>query len=136
MALASEYFLKRKGTVESKFLISMNYCNKNSCYEHITVGVNIYLYGVSILAPECVVCLCVCVSVCLWDQIKKKHYVSNLSKLIVCIPTFCWGEWVEPPTKFKKRGGAWQDLNFRVGLLRKRGVTFFRGCCSFYKKNN
>ena len=79
MALASEYFLKRKGTVESKFLISINYCNKNSCYEHITVGVNIYLYGVSILAPECVVCLCVCVSVCLCEIKSKKNITCQTS---------------------------------------------------------
>ena len=42
-------------------------CNIDSCCEHITVGVNIYLYGcVSLLAPEFAVCLyvCVCVFVC------------------------------------------------------------------------
>ena len=39
-------------------------CNKNSCCEHITGGVNIYLYGcISLLAPECAVCFCVCMCV-------------------------------------------------------------------------
>ena len=38
------------------------YCSKGSCCEKITDVVNIYLYGcVSLLAPECVVCVCVCV---------------------------------------------------------------------------
>ena len=41
-------------------------CNRNSCCEHITDGVNIYLYRcVSILAPTCPVCVCVCVCVCM-----------------------------------------------------------------------
>ena len=36
----------------------------HSCCEHITGGVNIYLYGrVILLAPECAVCLCLCVCV-------------------------------------------------------------------------
>ena len=35
-------------------------CNKDSCCEHITGGLNIFLYGsVYLLAPECVVCLSV-----------------------------------------------------------------------------
>ena len=57
--------------MESKFLISVNYSFsviKIAAGEHITGGVNIYLYGcVSLLAPECAVCLlcvCVCVFVC------------------------------------------------------------------------
>ena len=62
MALTSEWFLKRKGIMESKFLISVNYSFniiKDSCYEDITVGVTKYLYGcVSLLAPECAVCPC------------------------------------------------------------------------------
>ena len=42
-------------------------CNIDSCCEHITVGVNIYLYGcVSLLAPEFAVCLYVCVCVCVF----------------------------------------------------------------------
>ena len=62
-------------------------CNKDSCCEHITDDVNIYLYGcVSLLAPECAVCLCVYVFVCVCvisNQITSKnpHYVSDLSKL-------------------------------------------------------
>ena len=40
-------------------------CNKDNCYEHITVGVNIFTC-VSLLGPECAVCFCVmCVSMCL-----------------------------------------------------------------------
>ena len=53
--------------MESKFLISVNFFNTGSYFEHITGGVNIYLYGcVSLLVPECAVCLCVyfCVFVC------------------------------------------------------------------------
>ena len=56
-------------------------CNKNSCCEHITGGVNIYLYGcVSLLAPESVVSLYVCcVHMCVFvcdiksDHLQKKH---------------------------------------------------------------
>ena len=68
-----------------KYLISANNSfsvNTDSCCEHITGGVNIYLYGcVSLLAPVCAVCLCMFV----WYQIrllaKKPRYVSDLSKL-------------------------------------------------------
>ena len=35
--------------------------------------------------------------------------------------------------KFQK--GAWQDLNFWLGLVGKRGVTFLRGDCNFYIEN-
>ena len=39
-------------------------CNPDSCWEHITGRVNVYLYGcVSLLAPVFAVCLCVCVRV-------------------------------------------------------------------------
>ena len=71
-----------------------------SFYELITVGVNIYFYGcVSLLGLECAVCLSVCVCVCVCVCVrsnqstsKKPHYVSDLSKLIVCTPTFLlWG---------------------------------------------
>ena len=54
-------------------------CNIHSCCEHITVGVNIYLYGrVNLLAPECVVCLCVSA----WSNqsASKKPYVPDLNK--------------------------------------------------------
>ena len=69
-----------------------------NCYDHITVGVNTYLYGcVSLLAQECTVCLCmfvcVCVCVCVKSNKstgKKPHYVSDLSKPIVCTsPPLC-----------------------------------------------
>ena len=59
--------------------------NKNGCFEHITVGENIYLDRcVSLLAPECAVCVYMCVCVCVWYQIRlpaKKLHVSDLSKL-------------------------------------------------------
>ena len=67
--------------VESKFLISVNYsfnqCKRSSCCEHITGVVNIYLYEcVSLLAPECAVCVCVFVCVILNQSTSKKpHYV-------------------------------------------------------------
>ena len=44
------------------------HCNKDSCCEHITDRVNIYLYGcVSLVAPECAVCVCVGVCLCVCD---------------------------------------------------------------------
>ena len=67
----------------SKVLIQ---CNKDSCYEHITVGVNIYLYRcVFLLGTECAVCLwvwvylyvCVCVR-SNHTTSKKPHYLSEL----------------------------------------------------------
>lgn len=37
------------------------HCNKHSCSEHITGGVNIFLYGcVSLMLLECCVFVCVC----------------------------------------------------------------------------
>ena len=60
-------------------------CNKGSYCEHITGGINIYLYDRhSLLAPECAVCFCVHVCVCVTSNqstIKKPPYVSGLSKL-------------------------------------------------------
>ena len=91
---------------------------------------NYNLYGcVSLLAPECVgslyVCVCVCVCVCLTSNqstSKKPHYVSDLSKLIVCrpLPLIVLGGGVEPSTKFSKfeRGGEGGGLT---------GSQFFRG---------
>ena len=34
-----------------------------------------------------------------------------------------------------QKGGAWQDLNFKRGLLGKRGVTFFLGGLQLSYKN-
>ena len=34
-----------------------------------------------------------------------------------------------------KKGGLDRTSTLRRGLLKKRGVTFFRGGCNFYKKN-
>ena len=69
--------------MESKFLISVNYSFsviKIAAGEHITGGVNIYLYGcVSLLAPECAVCLlCVCVCVCVCDIISEHQQKTTL----------------------------------------------------------
>ena len=55
-----------------------------SCYEHITGGADIYLYGcVSLLAHECVVCVCVCLCVCMISNqsTSKKRHMSEISKL-------------------------------------------------------
>ena len=44
-------------------------CNKDSCSEHITGSINIYLYGCdSLLVPECVVSFCVYVFLCVRYQ--------------------------------------------------------------------
>ena len=67
-----------KDIVESNFLyiseLSIQH-NKDSCCKYIAGCVNIYLHGcVSLLAPECAVCVCVCVcvcvSLCVWYQIR------------------------------------------------------------------
>ena len=59
------------------------YCNTHSCCEHIIGGVKIDLYEcVSLLTPECAVCLCLCVCVISNQSTSKKlHYVSDLGKL-------------------------------------------------------
>ena len=66
------------------------------------------------------------------------HHDTIKSYLIVCTHSFCWGEGVEPPTKFSKKGGGGvvhRILIFRGGCW-EIGVTFFRGvACSFYIKN-
>ena len=57
--------------------------NTGKCCEHVTGGVNIYLYGcVSLLALE--FALCVFVFVCVISNqstSKKPHYLADLSKL-------------------------------------------------------
>ena len=75
--------MKKKDIVENNFLISVNY--KGSCCEHITGGVNIYFNGcVTLLAPECAVCICVIVYVISNHSTSKRPYcVSDLSKLLV-----------------------------------------------------
>ena len=105
-------------------------CNKDSCYELITVGVNIYFYGcVNLLGADSAVCLCICVYMCVscvcvrsyQSTSKKADYVSDLSKLIVCTRPR------PPPPPF-----------FGVGPpTGKEGLTLFRWAegCSFYRKN-
>ena len=59
-------------------------CNKDSCCEHITVGVNIYIYDygyASLLLTEFAVCLCVLVCVISNQSTSKKPQVSGLSEL-------------------------------------------------------
>ena len=59
-------------------------CNKDSCCEHIAVGVNIYLHGcVGLLAPVCV-CL-----ISNHSTSEKSHHVSNLSKLDALLQKTC-----------------------------------------------
>ena len=80
---------KKRNSIKYIFDISKLFiqCNTDSCCEHITSGVNIYLYGcVSLLAPVCTVCtvcVCVCVCVCARYQIrvlaKKSHHMLGLS---------------------------------------------------------
>ena len=76
--------MNKKSFVESKCLISVNYSFNvmqiaDSCCEYITGGVKIYLYEcVTLFAPECVVCICVCL-ISNQDH-QKTHYVSDLSK--------------------------------------------------------
>ena len=96
---------------------------KGSCYEHIAVGVNIYLYGcVSLLAPECAVCLCVCVCVCVcvfvWDHIRvpaKNHITCQTS----VPPPFLLGEKVRLLPNFQYK--------FKVLLGKKRRGGVFEG---------
>ena len=45
-----------------------------------------------------------------------------------------WGSF-DPPTKFSKRGEAWQDLNFQREIAEKEGADLIQGLCSFYIKN-
>ena len=57
---------------------------------------------------------------------------------IVCTPPLCWGERVEPPTKFSKRGGGRLDRTstFRGGCWERGGDFFQRGGgCNFHIKN-
>ena len=82
-------------------------CNKDSCYEHITVVV-IYLYVWSVYWPLSVlhVFVCLCLWVFVWDQIrvpaKSEYQELNL------LPNFQ-----------KKKGGG-------RGLT---GSQFLEGCC-------
>ena len=69
----SVYFEKQKhcGTLSSKFFcireILIQWSNTDSCCQHITGGVNIYLHEcVSVLALVSAVCPCLCV----WYQIR------------------------------------------------------------------
>ena len=57
----------------------MNYsfkCNKDSCCDHITGVVKVYVYGcVNLLGPKCAVCLCVCICVlaCEFSSLEVKY---------------------------------------------------------------
>ena len=94
------------------------------------MGVPVY-WDLSALCVFVCVCLCVCVFVRSNQSTSKKpHYVSDLSKLIVCTHPLSagggggggdGGGGVEPPIKFSKRGGLDRISIFRGGLLGKRG---------------
>ena len=61
-------------------------CNKCSCSEQITGGINIYLYGcVSVLAPECAVCICV--FLCVISNVFGLYYMCQISVnlMLYCI---------------------------------------------------
>ena len=68
--------------MESNFLISVHYpfnVIKIAAAEQIVGGVNIYLCGcVSLLAPECAVCICLCDCVCVCD-IKLEYQKKTTS---------------------------------------------------------
>ena len=53
----------------------ISWCNKGSCWEHITGGVNIYLYVLVCWPPSV---LCVFVFACAWHQIRVpvKNYIK------------------------------------------------------------
>ena len=40
----------------------------------------------------------------------------------------------EPPTKFSKKEGAWQDLHFSRGVAGKEGSDVFQGGLPFFNK--
>ena len=88
--IASNQQVKKRHCGKCIFYISELFiqCDKDSCCEHITSGVNIYLYWcVSLLAPECVVCLCMCLFVYVWYQIRvpaKTHMCQTSVNLTPC----------------------------------------------------
>ena len=57
-------------------------CNTDSCCEHITGGVNMYLYGgVSLLAPDRVVCVRVCVFILFYRRASSVfHYFIDINE--------------------------------------------------------
>ena len=51
-------------------------CNTDSSYKHITDGANTYLYRrVSLLAPKCTLCLCLCVGVFYKIRVLAKNHI-------------------------------------------------------------
>ena len=81
-------FIKEKTLGIGDWGYSFNVIKIVACYEHITGGVNIYLYDqcVSLLAPEYTVCPCMCVCVCVCIYVisnqstsKRPHYMSDFS---------------------------------------------------------
>ena len=53
--------------------------------------------------------------------------------VIVCTPSFCWGDWTSYRI-FEKGGELDRTLILRGRLLEKRGVTFLRGLHFLQKK--
>ena len=96
----------------------------------ITDCTALLLYCIYCQPPECALCVFVCVCVCMCACVclrsnqsvpKTPDYISELSKLIVCTPPFLLG------------GPNFQEMmldrisHFWGALLRKTGLTFFRG---------
>ena len=138
-------FWEEKTLWKVKFDISELFIryNKDSCYELIAVGVNIYFYRcVSLLDPDSAVSLCifvyVCVCVCVRSNqsgSKKTHYVSHVSKLILCTPHPSWQGGVKPPTKFSKREGLTGSQVLERGCWERGGDFFSGGEVQFLQKN-
>ena len=94
---------------------SFNEINNESCYEHITVGINIYLHGyISLLVPEYAVSLRVYLCEMKSEYIKKLHYMSELSKLIVC---------TTPAHLFLQREEEVRRFNLLPNFQREGGLT-------------
>ena len=112
-------------------------CNKASCCEHIRVGVNIY-GRVSLLAPECTVCLFMCVFLYVTSNqstSKKPHHALDFSKfdawfhktlikvlrLDMCTSIISLSKiklWCDPPISQRNKTTEWA-MGVEVGGGRK-----------------
>ena len=119
-------FRKVKALLKVKFDISELFiqCNKDSCYELITVGVNMYFYGcVSLLGPDSAVCLCICVYMCVSVFVGDQIRVPAKNTLRVR---------PQQTHSVHPRPSPFFGVESPTG---KEGVNFSREeGCSFYKK--
>ena len=81
--------LKNKGTVEINFLISANYSfnviHIAAVSTYLLVWIYIFIYGcVSLLPPECAVCLCFCICLISNKNTSKKPYYKASVNLTTC----------------------------------------------------